>query len=342
MQSSFFDYENRLAKLNARDALVRLNNLIDWEIFRHTLEASRQTTPRKSLAGRKPFDAVLMFKGLVLQHLYGLSDGELEYQIRDRFTFMRFMSLTPEARIPDANTFWDFREALIKADVIKTLFNDFEQHLVAQGVIAQKGQIIDASFVDAPRQRNSREENAQIKAGNVPESFQKNPAKQRQKDLDARWTKKNNETHYGYKNHVSIDKQHKIIRDYDVTDASVHDSQVCSDILATNTDADVWADSAYSSAAQEAALGEQNYISHIHEKGYRNRPLSDAQKASNKEKSKIRARVEHVFGTMTNEMGGIVVRVIGLVRATAKVGLMNLAYNLKRFETLHRIGALDN
>ncbi len=335
MQPSFFDFDDRLAKLNARDSLMRLNELIDWTLFRDTLEKSRRRE-RKSAAGRKPFDALLMFKGLVLQHLYGFSDEELEYQIRDRFTFMRFLDLTPEDRIPDANTFWDFREALIQAGVIKQLFQDFECYLVAQGVLAQKGQIIDASFVEAPRQRNSREENAQIKQGEVPDSFNQNPAKKRQKDLDARWTKKNNETHYGYKNHVSVDNQHKIIRDYAVTSAEVHDAHVCTDLLAANTANEVWADSAYRSEQQEAKLSERGYCSHIHEKAYRNRPLTDAQEASNKEKSKVRARVEHVFGAMTNEMGGLVVRVIGKIRATAKVGLMNLVYNLKRFETIHR------
>lgn len=338
MQTSFFDYENRFEKLNARDALIRLNHLIDWGMFRTTLERSRPTT-RKSAAGRKPFDAVLMFKGLVLQHLYNFSDEELEFQIRDRFTFLRFLNLTPEARIPDANTFWDFREALIQADVIKTLFNDFENHLVTQGFIAQKGQIVDASFVEAPRQRNSRDDNAQIKNGEIPESFAQNPAKKAQKDLDARWTKKNDESHYGYKNHLTVDNQNKIIRDYDVTAANVHDSQICGAILAANSDVDVWADSAYRSVAQGAELAEQHYISHIHEKGTRNHPLTEQQKADNKKKSKTRARVEHVFGTMTNEMGGILVRVIGLLRASAKVGLMNLVYNLKRFETLRRLAA---
>ena len=280
-----------------------------------------------------------MFKGRVPQHLYGLSDAELEYQIRDRFTFMRFLDLTPEDRLPDANTFWDFREALIQAGVIKQLFHDFEGYWVAQGVMAQKGQIVDASFVEAPRQRNSREENAQIEQGEVPGRVNQNPAQKRQKDLDARWTKKNGETHYGYKNHTRVDNQHKIIRDHAVTSAEVHDSRVCTDLLAANTANDAWADSAYRREQQEAPLSERDYGSPIHEKGYRNRPLTESQKTRNTEKSKVRARVEHVFGAMTDEMGGIVVRVMGKVRATAKVGLMNLTYNLKRFETIHRVGA---
>src|SRR5579863_664363 len=108
-QPGFFDLDERFKKLNERDALLRLNALIDWELFRPTLRSARPAE-RKSEAGRKPFDEVLMFKGLVLQHLYNFSDEELEFQIRDRFTFLRFLGLSPEGRIPDANTFWDFRE----------------------------------------------------------------------------------------------------------------------------------------------------------------------------------------------------------------------------------------
>ena len=335
-QPGFFDLDERFKKLNERDALLRLDALIDWELFRPTLESARNAE-RKSEAGRKPFDAVLMFKGLVLQHLYNFSDQELEFQIRDRFTFFRFLGLTPEGRIPDANTFWDFRELLIRADLIKSLFNDFDLHLQDKGFSARKGQIVDAAFVEAPRQRNSREENAAIKAGEIPESFKNNPAQRRQKDTDARWAKKNDEDHYGYKNHISIDNKNKLIREYEVTSAEVHDSNILLEILTDNSSKDVWADSAYRSDDNELMLEVCEYRSRIHQRAYRNKPLTERQQASNKKKSKVRARVEHVFGSIANEQDGLHVRVIGKVRAAAKIGLTNLVYNLRRFETLCRI-----
>lgn len=335
-QPGFFDLDDRFKKLNERDALLRLNALIDWELFRPTLNSAR-SPQRKSAAGRKPFDAVLMFKGLVLQHLYNFSDEELEFQIRDRFTFLRFLGLTPEGRIPDANTFWDFRELLIRADLIKPLFIDFELHLIEQGFTAKKGQIVDATFVEAPRQRNSREENAVIKAGEIPASFADKPAKNRQKDTDARWTKKNDENHYGYKNHIAIDNKNKLIREYEVTSAAVHDSNILLAILTDNSSKDVWADSAYRSDDNELILSVYEYRSRIHERGYRNKPLTEQQQARNKKKSRIRARVEHVFGSISNEQDGLHVRVIGKLRAAAKIGLTNLVYNLRRFETLRRL-----
>ena len=199
LQSGFFDLDNRYHKLNERDPLISLNNLIDWEQFRYSLNIIREKE-RKSNAGRKPYDVVLMFKTLVLQHLYNLSDDEVEYQIRDRYSFCRFLGLLPEELIPDAKTIWLFKEQLVKCDLMKRLFNDFNEQLDDQGYKARKGQIVDASFVDVPKQRNSRSENAEIKEGKIPQRFEENPNIKSQKDIDARWTKKNEETHFGYKN----------------------------------------------------------------------------------------------------------------------------------------------
>lgn len=337
LQSGFFDLTERLSKLDERDKLLQLNEMIDWEKFRPVLSQCLYK-PRKSNAGRKAKDSVMMFKGLVLQHLYNLSDEELEFQIRDRYTFCRFLGLSPEEAIPDANTFWDFREALSEKDAVKVLFEHFGQQLEAQGYKARKGQMVDASFVDVPRQRNSREENQQIKAGEIPDSFKEKPHKRQQKDTDARWTKKNQETHYGYKDHVSADNAHKLIRDYEVTSSSVHDSQVFKEILADNTAKDIWADSAYRSEDHEQELKKSGYRSHVHKKGTRGRPLSEREQHANKKKSKVRVRVEHIFGSITNEQKGLFVRTIGLVRAKMKIGMMNLVYNMRRFVFLRRRG----
>lgn len=336
MQTSFFDLDNRHQKLNERDTLIWLDQIIHWEEFRETLQQCRNK-PRKSKAGRKPFDVVMMFKALVLQHLYNLGDDELEFQIRDRYSFCRFLKLSPEDRVPDAKTLWLFREQLTQQGLVKALFNDFDLQLEEKGFKAQKGQIIDASFISAPIQRNSREENDEIKAGNIPKSFEENPNVKHQKDCDARWTKKNDEKHYGYKDHIAIDNAHKLIRDYEVTSAEVHDSQVFFELLSENSSRDVWADSAYRSEEHEIMLEADNYRSHVHTKGKRNQPLNEREKEANRKRSKIRARVEHVFGSMENEQGGMFIRVIGIARAKTKIGLMNLVYNIRRCVSLSRI-----
>ncbi|BBJ24231.1 hypothetical protein W01_21580 [Candidatus Nitrotoga sp. AM1P] len=196
--------------------------------------------------------------------------------------------------------------------------------------------MIDATFVEAPRQRNNREEDVQIKADKSPEDCSEN--KKRQKDVDARWTKKNNDTHYGYKNHINADETNKLVQDYTVTDAAVHDSQVFEVLLDQTIDKDgkkraVYADSAYRSRGHEEKLAADNMPSQICEKGTRGHPLTDAQKETNRVKSKVRARVEHVFGAQT-QMGGHIVHTIGLRRAQVKIGMMNLVYNMKRLVQL--------
>lgn len=342
-QLGFHDLDKRLDAISAKgDPLEALNGVIPFESFRAEIEAVVRLAPeeRKSKAGRKPFDAVMMFKVLVLQTLYNLADEQVEYQIRDRLSFMRFLGLGLEDTVPDATTVWLFREALAKAGLVKTLFERFNRHLDAKGYIARGGQIVDATIVVAPKQHNTREENEAIKAGKTPEGWEENPAKNAQKDKDARWTKKNEESFYGYKNHVSVDRKHKLVRRYAETEASVHDSQKLDEVLdKSNTSNEVWADSAYRSAETEAKLKERGFKSRIHRRAARNHPLSDRQKAANTTRSRVRARVEHVFGDQQNAMGGIFVRTIGIARAAVKIGMMNLVYNMRRFVSLERVAA---
>ena len=200
--------------------------------------------------------------------------------------------------------------------------------------------MVDATIVAVPRQRNSRDDNEQVKAGITPKAWEKNPAKNRQKDKDARWTKKNGRSFFGYKNHVNADAAHKLIREYGVTDASVHDSQVFDDLLNKgNTSSEIYADSAYRSAEIEQNLKARGFSSRVHKRGQRNNPLSEAETAANTKKSKVRARIEHVFGAQENAPGGRLVRTIGMVRAKVKIGLQNLAYNIRRLVILDRAAA---
>lgn len=341
-QPGFFDIAERTAKLtHLGDPLVGLNAQINWEAFRPDL-ARMHEKERKSNAGAKPIDVVLMFKVLILQQLHNLSDDRIEYQIRDRLSFMRFLGLQLEDRVPDAKTVWLFRERLKALQLVEVLFARFHEQLASQGYVARAGQMIDATFVEVPRQRNTRDENAQIKAGETPAEWQTESARPMlsQKDVEARWTKKNQENHFGYKNHINADQDDKLVQSYAVTDASVHDSQVFEVLLDQTEQEDgkkraVYADSAYRSKEKEAQLAANNMPSQICEKGARNAPLTEGQKVSNKLKSKVRSRVEHVFGAQA-QMGGHIVRTIGLLRAKVKIGMMNLVYNMVRLGQLMR------
>ena len=340
-QLGFFDADKRLAALSAKgDPLEAIDRLVPWESFRADIEAVVLTPDemRRSSAGRKPVDAIVLFRMLVLQALNNLSDEQVEYQVGDRLSFTRFLRLGIEDRIPDGTTLWLFREKLAKADLIEKLFDRFDQHLGAQGYIARGGQIVDATIVAVPRQRNTREENEAIKRGQTPEDWEKKPAKNRQKDKDARWTKKHGKSFYGYKNHVNADAKHKLIRRYEVSDAAVHDRQTLDGLLHKgHTSRDVFADSAYRSTETEATLKARGFKSRIHVRAARSHPLSKTEAEANRKKSRVRARVEHVFGVQQTSPGGRIVRTIGIVRARAKIGLQNLVYNIRRLVTLERM-----
>ena len=268
-QPGFFDLSRRYESLDEKnDPLVALQQLIPWESFRPRLLSALEegglratAAARKSTAGRKPWDAIVIFKVLVLQALYNLADDHVEYLIRDRLSFMRFLGLGLEDKVPDAKTIWLYRVVLAKTGTTEVLFEDFDRYLRQHGYLAMGGQIVDATIIPVPKNRNTREENAAIKAGETPKDWDKNPAKKRQKDLDARWTKKHGRSHYGYKNHLCVDRRHKLVRRYTVTNAARHDSQELDAVLdRDNTASDVWGDSAYRSAEMEAKLDDQGFI----------------------------------------------------------------------------------
>lgn len=337
-QLSIFSSAKREGKLSALgDNLEKLNEMVNWEIFRSMLVKAVTVEDPKGPGGRRRFDVVMMFKILVLARLFNLSDDQTEYQINDRISFMRFLGLGLSSTVPDAKTIWLFRERLKNAEIMDDLFAQFNAQLEQKGLITREGTIVDATFVEVPKQRNHREENQAIKAGQVPEEWRKpeNSHKLAQKDTDARWTKKNNQTYYGYKDHVKADAKSKLITNYSVTHAAVNDNQEFVDLLREN-DGLLYGDCAYvgEKFVEQFPEGVTNMI---HEKAEKNRPLTEAQKASNREKSRIRCRIEHIFGYMTGAMHGITVRSIGLARAKFNVGMLNLVYNLCRFTFLMRL-----
>lgn len=334
---SLFEQESVMQSLSAMgNPLEHIAKLVDFEMFRPTLEAALFTEERKSNAGRPPIDPVLMFKVMFVQRLYGLSDEQAEYQTKDRTSFREFLGIFTVDDVPDARTIWKYREDLTNKGAYDKLFKDFDAHLDTLGLIVNEGKMIDASFVVAPRQRNTPDENKKIKEGKGDELWNDNPHKKSHKDTDARWTKKRNETFYGYKNHAKVCKKTKLIRGYDTTPASVHDSQRSASLIDDNDkeDEDVWLDAGYVGTEEELAKKKVNPI--ICEKGRRNHPLTEEQKKSNREKSKVRSRVEHVFGFIERSMGGLVVRSVGMARAKANVAMTNLTYNIARLTQIFR------
>lgn len=355
-QPGLFDIDERLRRLSdLGDQLEAFGRAVAFEMFRGDLVKALAYSDG-SQGGRPPFDPVMMFKVLVIQAANSLSDERAEFLISDRLSFMRFLGLGLSDRVPDARTIWLFREKLTRAGAIQSLFDRFDAALRASGYIAMGGQIVDASLVAAPKQRNTEDEKKDLKEGRIPEDWKVRPAKLRQKDRDARWTVKFSKAKerpdgtkppvdiaipaFGYQNHVSIDRRFGLIRKWQATDAAAYEGARLRQGLLdkTNTASHVWADTAYRSKANEAFMEENGFVSRIHRKKPKGRPMDRRTAIANGAKSKVRAFVEHVFAEQKSRMG-LLVRTVGIARATTKIGMANIVYNIKRLIFLQKPAA---
>ena len=353
-QSGLFGLSDHLKRLSANgDPLETLGRIIDFEGFRPILNNALAYSDGVK-GGRPPYDPVAMFKILILAAQNNVSDARMEYLIRDRLSWLRFLGFDLGEATPDANTIRLFRERLTDAKAITVLFDAFDNRLRTNGYLAMGGQIVDATLVAAPKQRNTQDEKDAIKAGKTSqEVWPDKPAKAAQKDVDARWTVKFAKARtaangkpqvdiaipsFGYKNHIAIDRRFGFIRKSVVTHGARHDGSQLREVVTTdNTASDVWADTAYRSKSNETWLKAQGRVSRVHRKKPKGKPRSEALRAANRVKSKIRARVEHVFAQQKAHMA-LFIRTIGIKRAEAKITLANLAYNMQRL-IFHERGA---
>lgn len=332
MQAGFFDVSDAYARVDAcGDPLVVLESAVDWrglDALMRGVVFERDSNGGKG--GRKPLPGLMMAKILILQACNNLSDDRAEFLINDRLSFKRFLGLELREKSPDAKSIWLWRERVLHSGLHEKIFAWFEGELAHSGFEAKGGQIVDATFV--PTHKPTGKHRKQL-----AEETPLKPAQMQQVDADATFTKKGSETHHGYKNHAHVDVKWKLIREAKITPNAPHDSTEFESVLregkadGPEEDRRVWGDSAYRSAAAEAMLASKNLVSQVHARAYRNRPLTDMQKAENRQKSAVRVRIEHVFGHMETAMGGMLIHTLGLARACVKITLKNLAYNLQRF-----------
>ena len=332
----------KLEKLG--DKLIAMKEKIEWESFREIIEKAIGK-PNYAKGGRPAWDVILMFKIVMLQQWYNLSDGNMEYQINDRLSFQRFLGLECGEKVPDKNTIWDFKEALADTGTDRLLFDLFNRYLEEKGIITHKGSIVDATFVTKDKRHTSKKDDKSIKEGDCPHDLHKKCGERLEKgeikdeehvfnqmDFDARWVKKGSESYFGHKNHIKCDLESKFIIGFTVTDASVHDSQVLIDLISSD-DKSVDLDSGYTGKKLEEEIKKKfpDLELNVCGRAYRNKALTEAEKAINKIISRRRCRIEHIFGYMTRFMGGLILRCHGIKRVYRDICNKNLAYNLKRF-----------
>ncbi len=346
-QRGFFSLSEHLEALSRDgDPLEVLDATVDFEYFRGWL-VDGLGYGDGAKGGRPPFDPVSMFKVLILQAQHNLSDARMEFMIRDRLSWMRFLGFDLGGPTPDENTIRLFRNKLTETGTLRRVMKAFDWQLHKKGYIPMSGQIVDASLVPAPKQRNTDPEKAAIKEGkSAEEIWPDEPNKAAQKDTDARWTLKvGGKVRYrpdgtplpmialpvfGYKSHIAIDRRFGFIRGQSVTSASSPDGRQLRNVLSTdNTSAEVWADSAYRSQRNEKWLSSRMLVSRIHRRKPAGKPMPTTTARANAKKSAIRACVEHVFAHQKNRYG-LSIRTIGIKRAEAKLTLANLAYNMDR------------
>jgi IS5 family transposase len=330
MQYSFFDEKNRLEKISKLgDPLEQLSRIVNWKIFTPVLD---KAIPRekRGKGGRPPFANLLMFKILIIKRLYNLSHGQTEYQINDRISFMRFLGLDFGDRIPDEKTIWLYEDMLSKSEVGKELFDLFFAAIAEKGYVTRSGAIVDASFIEAPKRKNTKEQREAVKKGEIPKEWadEDHLQKLKQRDTDATWTKKGNEAHFGYKDNVKVDLDSKLITDFKVTTASTNDAEGAEGLFDRN-DKVAYGDAAY--PGLELPEGVENQFC---EKAQRGKPMAEEQKAKNHQKAKKRCRVEHVFSGMVQMCGGTTIRCKNGERAAFNISLLNLVYNMRRAVSL--------
>jgi IS5 family transposase len=330
LKTDLFAQVHHQDKLNhLGDPLQVIAQHIDFDALAQSI-ASYIDYGDQAKGGRPPYPLDVMVRILVLKHLYNHSDEQMEYQLLDRMSYKRFCGLTDALTIPDRTTIWTFENRLGQAGA-NQLFKALDSQLNQQGYIARGRQIIDASLIPAPKQKMTKKEKALIKQNATPADW--SPAKRRQKDLDASWTKKHGQSTFGYKLTVNVDNQHKLIRAIHPDTAAPHDTNHFDKVLCANTSQDIYADSGYTGQQREAELKQKQHRVHIQRKGKRNKPLSPAQQKRNNRIAKVRARVEHSFASIAH-MGGKCIRTLGQARANFKMAMMALCHNIKRLTWL--------
>ena len=334
----FFDSEALMKRVaETEHPLWRIKEVVDWERFRLSINDVFDRTP-KGPGGRPSYDRMMMFKVLILKHLYNLSDQQMEQRLLGDLFFRYFLDLDYGDPTPDEKTIWYYHNQFCQAGTIFDLFDVFQAQLQEQNLIAKNGIIVDATIVTAPVQHITEKERETLDAGELPKEWKENPAIASQRDIDATWTKKHGKSYFGYKDHIKVDRESKLILSFEVTPANDHDSQLLGTLIDEDEDArqELHADAGYVGAPIGELLHHCKVKDRRHTKAYKNKPLNAQQKGWNRRRSRIRARVEHVFGAMSMKMKDIRVRTIGRVRATFVIGMRNLVYNICRCDYLRR------
>jgi transposase, IS5 family len=328
-QNGQFSFVDALMPQRGGGRLDRMSALVKWYRFEKILSRLRDETS----AGRPAYRPLVMFKALLLQSLYGLSDAELEEALGDRLSFKRFVGLALDAQVPDHSTLCRFRNRLVGEGLLDKLFGELDQQLDAAGLILRRGTMLDATVIETAAARPPKGGNAALEAAGSGDS---GPDAPRPSDPDARFTKRKGKagSAYGYKAHVGVDQGSGLIRTVITTPANVNDTVVADDLICGD-EASVMADSAYHTHERERALRQKGIKPRLMRRPNKHHPELPPRLAKlNRLIARRRAAVETTFATLKRRMGLGVIRYRGLVKAEAQVLVAAMAFNMCRWVTL--------
>ena len=293
-------------------ALERVSGLVDWAGFDKALAGLREEGP-----GRPGYRPLLLFKALLLQAWYGLSDAELEFRLGDSLSFSRFVGLSLEDAVPDHTTLCRFRNRLVSQRLLERLFDELDRQLDGAGLVLKQGAMLDATLIEAatPRPRLGQEDQAQ--------------------DPDAAFAKRQGKpgSAYGYKAHVGVDQGSGLVRAVITTPANVNDTTPADDLI-RGDEAAVYADKAYDTHARRDRLKQAGIKPRLMRRPNKYHPLTPRQQRFNDLVARRRAAVETTFATWKRRMGLSRTRYVGLAKVAGQVLLTAMAFNLRRASVL--------
>jgi len=309
--------------------------MINWKRIEKLLKRGLGRT-NEITSGPKAYPAMQMFKILLLQQWYGLSDLETERAMFDRISFIRFAGLSLEESVPDHTTICRFRNALVEKKILQALLDEVNKQMQRQGKLVKKGVAVDASIISsAARPRKQVDIEAVACDREEPQAPQAKVSVSYSHDSDAAWTKKGKNFYYGYKGHTSVDVDSGLILSAHATPANHSDTGeletlVSMSRLPVKKKCRVYADKGYTSAANRTILNQHQCKDGIMNRAYRNTPLTERERNRNKLISKKRHVVERVFGTLKQRYGMARASYLGTLKVQGELLLSSLAYNIKR------------
>jgi len=320
-QLSFADVELGSSRKKSRVSckLDKIDNLVDWD---RVLELVGRVDRTGRAGGAPHRDLSVKVKMLFLQHLYNLSDPELEDQVNDRLSFQRFAGIGYTTSVPDFTTIWRFKEALIHEGLMDGLFALILSFIEQRGLLLKKGTCVDATIVQSSGRPLSKERRKELEAGPSP-----------QIDTDASSTVKRGRKYFGYKGHIGTDIDSKLIRKRGFTTAAPHDSRETDNLLSGDERA-VFGDSAYGSRERKRQMRGDGTHYGILDKATRSKKLSNTQKKNNRKKSKVRNQVEHPFAYIKERLGYRAAVAKNLARNALRFDFNCILYNIFRADLL--------